>query len=343
MDRLPLFKLFPAQPEPVMPVSVRLLLAALAATLIAQPTQARLKRITVETVKPLPVRDGQIPFEMVTGSFAGDLDPADPHNRVITDLGKAPRNAARRVVYSATFALTRPVDISKASGLLSYGVPNRGGLTTVGANQDGHIEVMSGWQGDIPPGNGRQTATVPVAQGVTGPVLARFTDVAASTKSLKLTGGFAVPTPLPLPVSLDTTKARLVRAVRGKPDTAIAASDWAFANCAGQAFPGSPDPRQICLAAGFDPDAAYTLVYQAKDPAVLGIGFAATRDLVSFLRHGKADDAGHANPAGTGVRWTIGAGHSQSGNFLRSFVNQGFNADEDGTPVFDGIHPNIAA
>jgi len=76
---------------------------------------------------------------------------------------------------------------------------------------------------------------------------------------------------------------------------------------------------------------------------VLGIGFAATRDLTAFLRHAAADDAGTANPAAGLVRWTVATGTSQSGNFLKSFLNLGFNADEQGRVVFDGMNPNIAA
>jgi hypothetical protein len=76
---------------------------------------------------------------------------------------------------------------------------------------------------------------------------------------------------------------------------------------------------------------------------VLGIGFAATRDLVSFLRHAKADDAGTPNPLAGQVRWSVVSGTSQSGNFVKSFINLGFNRDESGARVFDGANPNIAA
>ena len=92
----------------------------------------------------------------------------------------------------------------------------------------------------------------------------------------------------------------------------------------------------MCLKPGFDPDAAYRLTYQGKDPRVLGIGFAATRDLIAYLRT-------HPDATGSAIRWAVGAGNSQSGNFLRSFVHLGFNADEAGARVFDGINPNIAA
>ncbi len=297
----------------------------------------------IASVKPLPAQVGSVPFEIVTGVFHGELDPHDRRNRIITDIERAPRNARHRVTYSATFALARPVDSANASGLLYYAVPNRGGLVSVGPNPGGHIQVMSGWQGDIFPGASKQTATVPVATGVTGPVLARFTDVAPGTRSIALTGGIAIPTQRPRPVSLDTDHASLRLAIAGKAEVTVPASDWAFADCTALPFPGKPDPTKLCLKAGFDPDAAYTLVYQAKDPPVLGVGFAATRDLIAFLRSGQADDAGTPNPTNTTIRWTVATGMSQSGNFLRTFTHLGFNESEFGRRVFDGILPLIAA
>jgi hypothetical protein len=119
----------------------------------------------------------------------------------------------------------------------------------------------------------------------------------------------------------------------------IAASDWAFADCTKVPFPGTPDPSKVCLKGGFDPQYLYELVYTAKDPLVLGIGYAATRDLNSFLRY----DTTAANPVAGKVKFAIAAGTSQSGNFLRSLLHLGFNQDEAGRIVFDGMNTNIAA
>ena len=44
--------------------------------------------------------------------------------------------------------------------------------------------------------------------------------------------------------------------------------------------------------AGFSGDYIYQLIYEAQDPKVQGLGFAATRDIISFLRH----DASSGNP-----------------------------------------------
>ena len=53
-----------------------------------------------------------------------------------------------------------------------------------------------------------------------------------------------------------------------------------------------PDERHLCYPAGFQPGRLYELIYRAKDPLVLGLGFAATRDLGAFLRNDAADASG---------------------------------------------------
>jgi len=331
-------------------VTHRLLLlgaSCLALGLSAPAAQARLVRIEVEKIAPAAPQAGAAPYEILSGRFFGEVDPRDARNAIVTDLAGAPRDARGRVEYSATFAIARPVDPAAASGVLFYDVPNRGNFV-IGADPAGHVRVVSGWQGDLPENAGLQTARVPVAQGpggrpLTGPVLARFVDMAAGTTTLPITGSIGRPTSRPTPLSLDTRQARLFRqSADDAPAQEIAAADWAFADCAATAFPGKPDPGTVCLRPGFDPAFAYTLTYTGKDPRVLGLGFAATRDLVAFLRHAERDDAGHPNPA-RAVRWAVASGTSQSGNFLKSFVNVGFNADERGRIVFDGINPNIAA
>lgn len=322
--------------------------ALISATLI-DPAGARLERVQVDSVAPAPDSDkaGAIRYEIVRGRFFGSLDPADPHNSIITDIEGAPRDARGRVGYWATFAIARPTDRAKASGVLFYDVPNRGGWP-IGADPDGHVRVISGWQGDLPDGADVQRANVPVAHGpggrpLTGPVLARFSDMPTGARTIAITGSIGKPTQRPTPVSLDPQKARLYRQAADTADPVdIASRDWAFADCDTQPFPGRPNPAKLCVRGGFDPSFAYTLIYEGKDPLVLGIGFAATRDLVAYLRSGRPDDTGTPNPAGP-VRWTVASGTSQSGNFLKSFINLGFNADERGQRVFDGVNPNIAA
>ena len=95
---------------------------------------------------------------------------------------------------------------------------------------------------------------------------------------------------------------------------------------------------EITRPPGFDRGAIYEFVYPAKDPEVMGIGFAAIRDLVAFLRH----DASAMNPIRGRVRHTVGFGISQSGRVLRDLVHLGFNQDLDGRQVFDAIFPVVS-
>jgi hypothetical protein len=145
-------------------------------------------------------------------------------------------------------------------------------------------------------------------------------------------------------VSLDTSTATLTMRVReSDPRIPIPASQWAFADCGSAPFPGVPSPTKICLQGGFNPNFIYELLYIAKNPTVLGLGFAATRDLVSFFRHARQDDIGTPNPLAGGLQGAIMHGISQGGRYLRTFLHLGFNEDEEGRMVFEGMYPHIAA
>jgi hypothetical protein len=212
----------------------------------------------------------------------------------------------------------------------------------------GHVVVSSGWQGDIPPQEGLETISVPVAKNpdgssITGPVLARFTDMPPKASTLPIVYGRGAGVQRPLPATLDNSKALLTRrASEGSQIIPIRNSEWAFADCGTTAFPGTPDPTKICLKNGFDPAFLYELTYTAKDPLVIGIGYAATRDLNSFFRNAEPDASGTANLLPRKMSFAIGQGTSQSGNFLRSFIHLGFNQDESKRMVFDGVNDNIA-
>jgi hypothetical protein len=324
----------------------RILWCAICALAAASAASAEVIKLTVEQRHAFA--NAKRPYEKVTGRFFGELDPKLPHNAVITDIELAPRNARGMVEYSATFTILKPADMSTSTGVLVYQVPNRGRANIEGAGYfadfraAGHVLVASGWQADIAPGAGIETMTTPVARNrdgssITGAVLARIYDAPAGATTQPIIRGRVTGTATP--ASLDTTKATLTR--RASEDGArvpLAASAWAFADCSQAPFPGKPDPHNVCLEHGFDPASLYELTYVAKDPPVHGIGFAATRDLVSFLRRHDAD-----HPLGAAVRHVIAQGTSQSGNYLRSFLHLGFNQDERRRRVFDGMNPNIAA
>jgi hypothetical protein len=335
----------------------RIAIASLLAAALLVPAQARITKIVIDK-KESPAYKGQSfgeagRYEWLRGHAYGELDPKDPLNGVITDLQFAPRNARGMVEYSATFTLARPIDLGKASGVLIYDVANRGRIALATSSSDagaladlfrhGHVVLSSGWQGDIPARDGVETIAVPIARNsdgtsITGPVLIRLLDTPAGTNTRPLARGLGAGFPAAPPASLDTTKATLTRrAAEGAAAVPIRASDFAFADCSKTPFPGTPDPEKLCVKGGFDPAYAYELVYIAKDPPVLGIGFAATRDLNAYIRSGASSEALPKN-----MPFAVARGTSQSGNFLRSFINLGFNQDEAGSIVWDGINPNIA-
>ena len=67
------------------------------------------------------------PYVTLKGRVFGELDPHDPHNTIIQDIELAPKDAHGMVHYIATFQITMPADLSKASGLMFNEVANRGG------------------------------------------------------------------------------------------------------------------------------------------------------------------------------------------------------------------------
>jgi hypothetical protein len=335
----------------------RRLLTCLAVCLAACPTVARSQVRRIEITAREPVAGGKEfgragAYESLKGLIHGEVDPKDPRNRIIQDIHHAPTNARGHVEYVATFSLVKPISLERASGVLMYSVVNRGnGAPTAGP--EGHISLVSGWQGDVRPTPTNQTIRVPVAKGpngraITGPVLARFFDLPEGTNTVSIRIG-SMGTAFYAPDSLDTSRATLSfhRSETPRGDIggagSVPSADWAFADCRTVPFPGTPDRTRVCVKGGFDPSRIYELVYTARDPLVLGIGLAATRDIVSFFRHAAVDAEDNPNPVAKAVSHAIGVGQSQSGNFLKTYVHLGFNADLSDRLVFDGIMPEIAA
>jgi hypothetical protein len=95
-----------------------------------------------------------------------------------------------------------------------------------------------------------------------------------------------------------------------------------------------PDPHFIHLNNGFVPGKIYEYVYSAKNPVVVGLGLAGVRDFLSYLKY----DAQSVAP----VKRVYAVGISQSGRFLRHFLYQDFNADEQSRQVMDGMLAHVA-
>jgi hypothetical protein len=189
-------------------------------------------------------------------------------------------------------------------------------------------------------------AKQPDGSPVTGRIVARVFNASGPASQLL----YVYNSPLPYrPQTLDTRQASLTTHASETVDARIGATatipseEWAWARCTNeQPFPGVADSTQICLKRGFDPALLYQVEFTARDPFVLGIGFAAFRDVASFFRNKARDDAGTPNPLAGGVGWVASRGVSQSGNFLRAFLQLGFNQDLDGRRAHDGSWAIIA-
>ena len=299
-------------------------------------------------------------YETITGIAHMRIDPQDPANRGIVDLALAPRAEDGMVEYDIDFVIQRPVDPKRARRVLIYDVVNRGmrlmPMMTGGSAVDpddpgngflqnwGYTLVASGWQGDV----ASKTligARFPLAMDGGKPVTGRASaeTIFDSPNGNRMTLGYPA-------AALDQAGARLtVQAVTGSPARLIPASDWRF-----------EDDRHIIITrpADMDAGAIYRFEYTARDARVMGLGFAATRDFISWLRHAPAavgnplgdiaaapcerDGKGDcANPQGEIFSSTIAFGGSQSGRYLRDFLWQGFNRDLAGRRVFDGVIPFI--
>jgi hypothetical protein len=346
--------------------------------IVAAPAslQARITRIEIDRVES-PTFGGAFygsagQYEKLLGRAYGELDPGDETHRGIVYIDKAPRNAANRVEYSVDVYILKPIDMSRSNRTLFYDVVNRGSKRAfavfhVGAStgndpatekdagdgfllKQGYTLVASGWQGDVPPGDNRLVGHFPVASESSGrPITKLITTEFVFIKPAYTVGvGFDNGVNMrPFPaVPGSMSQARLLRRTAPlAPREPIPNSEWSFAKCPNgkNALPSKVD---VCYPAGFSPNYLYELVYVAQDPLVMGISFAATRDLVSFLRYERSA----ANPLVKGattsdadpVRVAIGFGRSQSGRYIKDLVHQGFNLDESKRAVFDGILPLIS-
>ena len=217
----------------------------------------------------------------------------------------------------------------------------------------GYAMVWAAWEGDLLPGDGRMLLDVPVARAgdelLTGLVRSEFIADRTGVSTYPLSG-WATTRSYPA-VSLDTSRARLTR--RRYPGDArepIAGDRWAFARTEGGVGLDAQGAESALIESdthihvfdGFEPGWIYELVYTARDPRPYGIGHAAVRDLVSFLRYDDTDRRGGANPLAGALDKAYAWGRSQTGRCIRDFVYRGYNADARGRRVFDGVMPHVA-
>ena len=332
-------------------------------------------RIVVE--RTTPYAGGQAfgdagPFERLDGTVHMEVDPGDPLNAVIVNLDRAPRNERGMVEFSAPFFIVKPVDMARGNRKLLYGINNRGNAIELGFHtfpptgpdadaglffRLGYTLVDAGWAGDVVTTATRLGADLPVAVQADGsPIVSRIRIEYPSDPTQRPAGGAGVHT-LPLKgndrfvsyETADTDTASSTLTVRDAIDgerRPVPADGWAFGTCPSGEASLAPSTTDICLFDGFDPDKVYELIYPAKNPWVMGLGYAVTRDVASFLRYETADDAGTPNPLAasadaTGIRRAYGLGISSTGMYLRDWLYLGFNEDEAHRRVFDAVRIHI--
>lgn len=340
---------------------------------------SRRSRIEIEITERTPFAEGVIfgrvgAYERIRGRARIAIDPATPDHKQITDLDKAPRDAEGLVHLSTDLLILKPVSADAGNRRIFFDWGNRGNIRCLqffndapGSNdprnaahagngflmRHGYTVVMAGWQADLLMGDDRFLLDVPVAtdggQPVTGQVRVEYISTLKTQKTFPLSGRASTrshPT-----VSLDTRKAQLTRRQYAKDARIPVPHDqWMFARVEGGAGLDNQGGETALIAsdvhihmpAGFEPGWIYELVYEGRDPLVLGLGHVAVREVVAFLKSGRADDAGNANPMTGGADRAYGWGRSQTGRCIRDFVYRGFNASPDGGKVFDGLLAHVA-
>ena len=300
-------------------------------------------------------------YEQIIGVVHFAFDPENDANRIIADIGLAPRNGDGKVEMSADFHLVRPKVMGKGRGTLLHEVNNRGrkGMlgyfnmaagslapTTEAHFGDGFLMrhgftlLWLGWQWDVPDDDPLRMrmrspiATNPDGSSIEGLVRADFVvREAADHHSLadRNHRPYQVSDPED-PVNVMTVRRR----VEDERDV-IPRDRWGF----GRVENGSvtPDDGTVYLEGGFQPHRIYEVVYRSHNPPLVGLGPAGIRDFVTLLRHDGSDDLGIAPGDITSA---ISFGISQSGRFLRTFLFYGFNQDEKGRRALDGVISDVA-
>ena len=298
-------------------------------------------------------------YRLLEGTAHFAVAPLSPINEPITDIELAPRDSDGKVQFSSHFAMLRPVDGDRANRRILFDVVNRGNKTTVpdfGGTQrsadpsapmdpgngflmrQGYTVVWCGWQADVPAVPGLMGMRAPEALGPDGPVTGEIMcwfQVNEPTSVQMLSHRGHVPHPPADPT--ERSAALMVRDHPNGPLEPIGRDKWSFVRVEDERV--EPEPCHIHLPSGFEPGRIYQLVYTTRGSKVVGLGFAAVRDAVSFLKYAPIE-AG--NPCAEDIDHAYAYGSSQSGRFLRHLIHLGINEDEGGRMALDGIISKVA-
>ncbi len=309
--------------------------------------------VRIEVLERSDVLEGRAfgpagPYERIVGKAYFAVDPTAEANRIVRDVERAPRNEQGLVEFSSDIYVLKPRDPARGNGAVLYEVSNRGKkraldmFNRAASSMDprtaahfgdglllerGYTLLWLGWQFDVPPGADLMRLYAPVLKGVRGPVRAEIVvDEKVTRHSLADRDHVAYPVADPADPKLTLT----VRDTAYGPRRPVPRSAWRIVDGTAIEMPG-----------GFEPGRLYELVYTSRDPAVAGLGPAAVRDAIAFLKYG-GNDATMLGDHRRYIKRAYGFGISQSGRFLRTFLYYGFNRDEEGRKVFDGVLAHVA-
>jgi hypothetical protein len=309
------------------------------------------------------------PYDKVVGVARFAVDPNHARNKVVVDLENAPRNEKGLVEFAADVFLLRPRDLSRGNGALLYEVSNRGKKEALNYFNDaklnnnpstvddaghgflfrqGYTLLWSGWMGDLLPGEHRMLLHCPVARNGAQPItgIVRYemvADVLSESMPLSGRGDHGNYSPSERGEREGVLTWRLHQ---NHERVVIPRSQWTLERLkvpeVDRGVPGTLGQTRLKLSGGFRPGYIYELVCEAEGPIVQGLGFAAVRDLVSFLKYDDNEQNPLLNDKKPAITRAHGFGISQCGRFLRHFLYQGFNADEHDRRVFDGMMPLVS-
>ena len=315
----------------------------------------------LEVTSDAPYADGQSfgdtgPYRELQGVAHFAVDPNVRANSTITDIGLAPTDSEGRVRFSSHFALMMPADPGRGNRRLFFDVCNRGNRTvfnnfnSAGPAEDpaaplapgngfllrhGYTVVWCGWQADVPPSPGLIGMQAPHAMGPDGPITGRIMNwfqVDEPTTTHMLSDREHLPHPAADPD--EPSSALYVRDHPNGPMAQVERSAWSFVS-----IDGGEDTAHVRMDSGFEPGRIYQLVYTSALSRIVGLGFAAVRDSVSFLKY---ENAAAGNPAAGTLDYAYAFGRSQSGRFLRELLHAGVNEDEAGRMALDGVIAHVA-
>ena len=297
-------------------------------------------------------------YELLEGTAHYAVDPSHARNQGITDLELAPRDSDGKVVFSSDFSMLQPVNLDRGNRRILFDVVNRGRKTALTFNgvpipadataplqagngylmRRGYTVVWGGWQADVPPTPGLIGLQGPEAVGpqgpLTGKIMCQF-QCNEPTQVFLLADREHLANPAADPEEAGATLT--VRDLPNSPAIPVDRSQWSFVRVEDEDV--EPQHSHVYMPSGFEPGKIYQLVYTTNVSRIVGLGFVAMRDAVSFLKHAPAS-AG--NPLAGAIDYAYAIGRSQSGRFLRQYIHTGANEDEEDRTALDGIIPHVA-